>query len=261
MTPGGWLAYHRSVEAVRKSWKPLRQTMENIYTDTGDPAAFGIFKIIGTFEFVAAIMLLSDLLPHLVMLSKSLQAKKSDFSPVKSGLQAVKQKILDIKQHPFAEGSMLANTEEMVNQLEIQVPDMEQAKDRFNRLALQPYLTKLESEVERQFEDCLGVMSAFSIFDPSNRPDASELKNYGQKGLKVLTDFYGETTKLEFDAETYTCEADIDTDDTMVEWTSSRLLSILSFLKCLCREWPNHSVPARQNALPLRTYGKYCQYY
>ena len=49
--------------------RPLIDTLEHIHRDTGEPEALGMLK---TYNFVATLMMLSDVLPVLTCLSRSL---------------------------------------------------------------------------------------------------------------------------------------------------------------------------------------------
>ena len=70
-----WLAHNRSVKAIRYSMRPLIDTLEHIHDDTGEPEALGMLRIMKTYNFVATLMVLSDVLPVLTCLSRALQTK------------------------------------------------------------------------------------------------------------------------------------------------------------------------------------------
>ena len=84
-----WLAHDRSVKAIRCSMRPLIDTLEHIHEDTGEPEALGMLRTMKTYNFVATLMMLSDVLPVLTCLSRALQAKTADFTLVASQLTYV----------------------------------------------------------------------------------------------------------------------------------------------------------------------------
>ena len=81
-----WLAHHRSMKAIRCSMRPLIDTLEHIHEDTGEPEALGMLRTMKTYNSVATLMMLSDVLPALTCLSRALQAKTADFTLVASQL-------------------------------------------------------------------------------------------------------------------------------------------------------------------------------
>ena len=66
--------------------RPLIDTLEHIYEDTGEPEALGMLRAMKTYNFVATLMMLSDVLPVLTCLSRALQTKTADFTLVASQL-------------------------------------------------------------------------------------------------------------------------------------------------------------------------------
>ena len=54
-----------------------------------------------------------------------------------------------------------------------------------------PYMDSLIVNVQRRFEDAMGVLTACTIFQPVNLPPANQLANYGTDQLEVLIAFYG----------------------------------------------------------------------
>ena len=95
-----WLAHDRSVKAIRYSMRPLIDTLEHIHEDTGEPEVLGMLRTMKTYNFVATLMMLSDVLPVLTCLSRALQAKTADFTLVASQLTYVQHSLQQIKKCP-----------------------------------------------------------------------------------------------------------------------------------------------------------------
>ena len=55
--------------------RPLIDTLEHIHEDTGEPEALGMLRTMKTYNFVATLMMLSDVLPVLTCFSRALQTK------------------------------------------------------------------------------------------------------------------------------------------------------------------------------------------
>ena len=52
--------------------RPLIDTLEHIYEDTGEPETLGMLRTMKTYNFVAALMMLSNVLPVSTCLSIAL---------------------------------------------------------------------------------------------------------------------------------------------------------------------------------------------
>ena len=52
--------------------RPLIDTLEHIHEDTGEPEALGMLRTMKTYNFVATLMMLSDVLPVLTCHSRAL---------------------------------------------------------------------------------------------------------------------------------------------------------------------------------------------
>ena len=85
--------------------RSLIDTLEHIHEDTGGPEALGMLKTMKTYNFVATLMMLSDVLPILTCRSRALQAKTTDFTLVASQQTYVRYSLQQIK-----ERSMIRST-------------------------------------------------------------------------------------------------------------------------------------------------------
>ena len=131
-----WLAHNRSVKAIRCSMRPLIDTLEHIHEDTGEPEGIGMLRTMKTYNFVATLMMLSDVLPVLACLSRALQAKTADFTLVASQLTYVQHSLQQIKER--------LNDQEYLSTVYDTVIDWccrsGDSKRNFNKNVLQPYL-------------------------------------------------------------------------------------------------------------------------
>ena len=76
---------------------------------------------------------------------------------------------------------------------------------------LQPYLEEVSRKISCRFKDTLGLLTAFSIFDPQKCPtDVQQLHKFGTAGLEKLLKFYGETTEIEYEGNVFLTSADVD---------------------------------------------------
>ena len=90
---------------------------------------------------------------------------------------------------------------------------------------LQPYLEEISRQISCRFKDTLGLLTAFSIFDPQKCPtDVQQLHKYDTAELEKLLKFYGETTEIEYEGNVFSTPADVDKTETTHEWKAFKLV-------------------------------------
>ena len=119
----------------------------------------------------------------------------------------------------------LSTVHDTVTDLAIGVVDLETAGENFNKNVLQPYLEEVSRQISCRFKDTLGLLTAFSIFDPQKCPtDVQKLHKYGTAELEKLLKFYGETTVIEYEGNVFSTPADVDKTETRLEWKAFKLV-------------------------------------
>ena len=90
---------------------------------------------------------------------------------------------------------------------------------------LQPYLEEVSRQISCHFKNTLGLLTAFSIFDPQKCPtDVQQLLKYGTAELEKLLKFYGETTEIEYGGNVFSTPADVNKAETRHEWNTFKLV-------------------------------------
>ena len=183
--------------------RKLIDTLEYIHEDTGKPEALGLLRTMKTYNFMATLMMLSDVFPVLACLSRALQAKTADFTLVASQLTYVQHSLQQIKERPNNQ-EYLSTVYDTVTYLAIGVVDLETARVNLNKNVLQPYLEEVSRQISYCSRDTLGLLTAFSIFDPQKCPtDVQQLHKYGTADLEKLLKFYRETTEIECEGNVF----------------------------------------------------------
>ena len=204
--------------------RPLIDTLEHIHEDTREPEALGMLRTIKTYNFVATLMMLSDVLPVLTCLSRSLQAKTADFTLVTSQLTYVQHSLQQIKKRP-SDQEYLSTVHDTVTDLATGVVNLEKARENFNKNVLHPYLEEVSRQISCRFKDTLSLLTAFSIFDPQKCPTVvQQLHKYGTAELEKLLKFYGETTEIEYEGNVFSTPADVNKTETRQEWKVFKLV-------------------------------------
>ena len=75
-----WLSHRNAVHAIRRSLSPLVAALESIYEVQGDAEAFGLAKLVKSYNFIASVSMLCDALDPVAGLCTALQAKTLDFA-------------------------------------------------------------------------------------------------------------------------------------------------------------------------------------
>ena len=61
------------------------------------------------------------------------------------------------------------------------------------------YTESLQRNIQRRFEDCLGILKSFSVFNPLMlpSPESDEFKDYGERSIITLADHFYDGNGLE----------------------------------------------------------------
>ena len=121
--------------------------------------SLGMLTAMKTYNFVATLTMLSDVLPVLTCLSRALQAMTVDFTLVASQLAYVQHSI-QIKVPMIMSTFPQSMTQSLA--LLIDVVDLETARENFNKNVLQPYLEEVSRQISCRFKDTLGLLTQLS---------------------------------------------------------------------------------------------------
>ena len=119
-----------------------------------------------------------------------------------------------------------------VTDLAIGIVDLETARENFNKNVLQPYLEEISRKISCRFKDILGLLTAFSIFDPQKCPT----------DVQKLQKFYGKTIEIEYEGNIFSTPADVDMTETSHEEKSLSLKELAALFlrsKAKCVTFPN----------------------
>ncbi|XP_070554693.1 E3 SUMO-protein ligase KIAA1586-like [Ptychodera flava] len=217
-----WLSVGGAVDAVLANLNPLIMCLsDDAYpnTGTGDATAVGLFKYVTTYQFLATLHFMSDVLKQLNFLSKTFQKSDSDCSIVYSHVTAKSdtfknmkvnagQRLLEflnmVPNEPDETGKFYLKMFEVGKPVQpsfvltlpegaegIAISDNQNYRKWFQS-SREKYIDKLVSNLSDRFDD-LGLLGAFKIFVPSNYPPTSseEYKTYGEQEIDALCEHYG----------------------------------------------------------------------
>ena len=82
-----WLSHERCLRAIRKDLPALLVTLQQLYENSGDAEAYGIFLVLSSLSGIASIILLSEVLDLIARLNCYMQA--ADFSRLPIILESI----------------------------------------------------------------------------------------------------------------------------------------------------------------------------
>ena len=228
-----WLSHASAVEAFRKSFASIIVELDRESTERHDMAASGWLKKIQTFKFAASLLLLSDVLPILVRLSKKFQVRSLAYSDIKPALVAADT---SLQQLLVEDGEHLSNVKEFVTSaakkgvklfISGNCENLQQAVDAFKKSVGHPYIKALQKALANRFPS-LPVIDALSIFQPNlcRKVKPEDLAFYGNEKastlMSTLTGFIDEDPETirynSEDSSAKSCKLFVDSLATRQEW-------------------------------------------
>ncbi|XP_064624543.1 uncharacterized protein C17orf113-like [Lineus longissimus] len=221
-----WIAYQRSVTAVRKSLVPLQASLEHFHADSGDPEAKGVLKTMNTLKFVAMIHIMSDLLEPVTRLSRVMQAKTLDNTYLKCEVSMCEEALEALLANP-AQGGNAKNIKQACENLDI--PCTDESLDQFLTTKATPYISTVLNNIQSRFSQASHLLVAMSIFNPKLIPTVDRLADYGNQQIETLLEFYGApTTEIlqvrNEEDQSATVGPDVDPGETRTEWRALKKL-------------------------------------
>ncbi|KAK3703202.1 hypothetical protein QZH41_004969 [Actinostola sp. cb2023] len=238
-----WLSLEQSVNSVFETYIALLQTFRHLEKD---PLALGLLKKMKTVKFVGTIYILKEVLPCLSALSKSFQAGALNFSHVGPAIKHTQTSLetIESSQSPVKRLQEDIKDDGRLGSLELILTD---GNKRVLENLLSTYVTGLKSNIDRRFDDCLTVLTSFSILSPTAlpKPTSPEFKEYGKEEIKTLADHFfqekekeeqellaaqleAEWSKFKFDLDSWKGVIPVSAKSTPLEWALQRVMKMKS---------------------------------
>ena len=83
-----WLSHEKAIATVVRVFPSLLSSLKAEAEDHGSPVALGLYTLMTKYEFICAMAVLNDMLPHLSKLSLLFQRKHVDFSMISCLVEA-----------------------------------------------------------------------------------------------------------------------------------------------------------------------------
>jgi len=188
-----WLSIDNSVQSAVENYEPIIHTLKDLKANA---TALGLYKKMKKAKFLGILYILKQILPVLSHLSRTFQTGALNYSHVVPAIDSTKQQISTVVD-PLPKlkedlNSIFGHMEMVINEGDQQY---------LSRLFCN-YKAALISNIDSRFQDCMGLLTCFSVFDPNlvPKPQDVDFKEYGQEAVeKMGRHFYQESDTLEDD--------------------------------------------------------------
>ncbi|WAR31542.1 ZN862-like protein [Mya arenaria] len=184
-----WLSHNKAVKAIRRCLPSLLTSLEHEARERCDAEAQGLAIFMQQYRFVAALMMMSDVLPVLANLSLALQTKDAVYSTVGTLVMGAITTVRSMKEHPELNFRELPVT---IGQLSGQPfrfkkPSANDVSD-FKSNVFDKFIDAVVNNLESRFPH-IPVLEAFSMFNPTTVPeDQAERNDHCKDELQMLVE-------------------------------------------------------------------------
>lgn len=185
-----WLSHDIVVNAIRRCMPALLASIAE-EARRMDATAIGLQSSCFTYNFVASILMLSDVLPILSRLSKIFQSDWIDASQVDGYVQSHVAAIDAQLHHP---GEHLTSCHTIINSLpaDFNITADNSKRYQFDDTIRKPYLRRLMDNILDRFGTSDMLIALAHVFDPCKYPtEQSQLAYYADAEIKLLSKWYG----------------------------------------------------------------------
>ena len=198
-----WLSFDKAVKAAHEDLDSILLCLSEL---ADDATADGLLKKLKSPDWIAALYILTDVLPVLSLLSRTFQKGSINFSQIQpsieitvASLQAIPEqnKALSRLKSDFGEGGRF-------HFLSSDISITERVLERASTMQVK-YVTKLVENIHNRFDsDAMSVLSAFKIFNPMELPSKESEKwaDYGLAEVETLAQHFFPSNKKMFDQVT-----------------------------------------------------------
>ena len=168
-----WLSIEKCVSVLKSSFTSVVVSLERESEERHDAKVLGLATLLCEYRFVATLLFLCDVLPHVTILSRCFQQSYCDYSIIP---QMISTTLTALREFQESEGPNLRKLPEFLehlkkNDINIKIK-LNQGRDYFDSSIRKSYLDALILNIERRFEDedvdNLTQSSGISFISPKN---------------------------------------------------------------------------------------------
>ena len=203
-----WLSFNESVQAIILDYPSVLQSLTQLKDE--DAAASGLLTKMNTFKFLSVVYILSEVLPHLAILSKSFQRGVIDFSQISPCIENTKDRLDALIDNSTPQKRLISDLQDGGRLQLLGVSNINASPNNLAEMSntLTKYVESLKVNIDRRFEESLPILTAAQIFDPLKLPARCHpaFKLYGQRQISTLAEHFAPENEKESMTEELSAE-------------------------------------------------------
>ncbi|XP_070581491.1 zinc finger protein 862-like [Ptychodera flava] len=203
-----WLSHENACSTLRQILPSVIVSLHREASERNDPKACGLSKFVEDWRFIATLLMMCDILPHLAALSRYFQKSSLDFHGVGNQIQTTLA-VLDARL--MIPGDHFQGAAEYIESLRNNGFSFhfrgQQDLDEFKQKIHDKFIVAVSNNIKDRFPDT-AVLDSFSVFSPELIPDlplCDILDTHGEDEIQVLVDHYKGVVDEEETAKEWKC--------------------------------------------------------
>lgn len=201
-----WLSHDLAVTTIRKTLHSLLATLEREVAENDNAVARGLLHAMKSYDFIASVYLLSDVLPKLTALSLVFQREDVDLTIIQPQVNATVSSLKLLLNHP---GPYMQGLDATLTQLSgsFNFTTTENQRVSFKTNIHDKYLQNLISNLEDRFSDS-GVLSALATIFNSQKAmccPSDQFSSYGEREIATISAHFTTTVANEILLQEWSC--------------------------------------------------------
>ncbi|XP_033730344.1 uncharacterized protein LOC117319689 isoform X2 [Pecten maximus] len=242
-----WLSHGKACIRFINRFQAITDTLDILYQERREPEVYGLRNCIMQKDFIAMVLLLCDVLQPVNRLSLFLQDADLNFVNVDIKVKATANELEALI--PLLENQDATTYFSKIDELFTEIDDRtnlarrqrinaaQLTSQQFLQLTGCPFIHSLINEIQDAFQ-CHPVFKSFKALDPRQLPDTIiEIGDFGTADIKRLGDHYGTAKEDTFKGHVSRCNADLDQNGLVTEYTGFKHQMFISSLFFTTADW------------------------
>ena len=183
-----WLSFDNSVSSALKEYESIILCLSEF--ESSDATASGLLGKLKQAKFFGTLHILSEILPVLSNLSKSLQDNNVNFSHIAPTVELTKSKLEAIKENSSAMSDLEKDLDSLLVGSDL-IKMTPRVADELTNMQ-RKYIDALVKNIDARFSSDSEVVSSFSVFNPVSIPPSDDpgFLEYGNLQIHILANHF-----------------------------------------------------------------------
>ena len=184
-----WLSYDKAVSSLRKCYAAVVKSLNHEATHRSDAKACGFHKSLMEWDSILTLEVLSEVLPKLATLSKSLQTSNIDYGMVETLVKSTMTFIEAIIASKESFPAIVERATNVFDDVELASRPSSEQLESYKSKVFIGFLTEVRNGLESRFPtESLGILSHSAIFEANQFSSADD---YGIDEIASLSEHFG----------------------------------------------------------------------